>query len=153
MEFSSVALASDHAGVDIKAKIGQLLEKKGITVKDFGTDSTESMDYPDTIGPACQAVSRGEFNGGIMICGTGIGASITANKVNGIRAALCHNDFTTEMCRRHNNANVLVMGQRVLDEETMLRLVQLWLETPFEGGRHARRVGKIHDLEKQNTAS
>jgi ribose 5-phosphate isomerase B len=143
-----IAIACDHAALDIKNQIKAAFADQ-VSFSDFGTDSTESMDYPDTIGPACQSVAAGENEAAIVLCGTGIGASITANKVKGVRAALVHDDFTTEMSRRHNDSNVLVLGARVLGPDLILRLVAVWLETEFDGGRHARRLDKVHALEQE----
>ncbi len=125
-----------------------MLTQMGYTVIDFGaaTDS-ESVDYPDYGIKVARAVGSGECDRGILICGTGIGMSLVANKVKGVRAAVCHNLYTVEMSRRHNDSNVLCIGADIVDEGLLEQKVKLWLETPFEGGRHARRVGKITDVE------
>jgi ribose 5-phosphate isomerase B len=140
-----IAIAGDHAAFEAKEKIKAHFS--GIDFKDFGTHSKESVDYPDVIYPACKAVADGIVQKGIVLCGTGIGASITANKVKGIRAALCHNKFTVEMSRKHNDANILVLGARVLEQSEILELIEIWLKTKFEGSRHSRRIEKIHALE------
>jgi len=144
-----VAVASDHAGFKLKKMVLSHLRQKSIAVVDMGTYSTEPVDYPDFARLAAQAVSRGECERGIIICGTGIGASIAANKVRGVRAALCHDGYTARACREHNNANVLAMGERVIGEGVALEIVDIFLETPFAGGRHQRRVEKIVALEEQ----
>jgi len=138
-----IAIGSDHAGFQVKDSIREMLEAEGHTVFDKGTNSEDSTDYPDYGHAVAKSVSSGESDRGILVCGTGIGMCMTANKTPGIRAALVHDEFTTEMSRRHNDANVLCMGTRVLDRETALRLVKFWLNTEFEGGRHLRRVDKI----------
>ncbi|GJQ22915.1 MAG: ribose 5-phosphate isomerase B [Planctomycetia bacterium] len=143
-----IALASDHRGFDFKKHIASMLTQLGYTVKDFGTNkNNESVDYPDYGLYAARAVGSGECERGILVCGTGIGMSLVANKVKGVRAACCHNLYTAEMSRRHNDSNVLCIGADIVDEELLEQKVKLWLETPFEGGRHARRVGKITELE------
>jgi len=143
-----IALAADHAGFALKERVKEFLKGAGHEVIDFGTDSEQSCDYPDFGIKAAEAVARGEAERGILICGTGIGMCISANKVRGVYAALCHDLFTTERSRTHNNANVLCMGALVVEEKLALRMVDLWLKTPFEGGRHERRVGKIAEYEK-----
>lgn len=145
-----IAIASDHGGFEYKAKITEFLTAQGIAFKDFGPVSTESVDYPDYAGPVAQAVATGEFDRGILICGTGIGMSIAANKVPGIRCALVHDVFTAQVTREHNNSNILAMGQRVIGEGLMLLIVKTWLEGEFEGGRHQTRVDKIAQLESCN---
>ncbi|MCE4957586.1 ribose 5-phosphate isomerase B [Macrococcoides caseolyticum] len=145
-----IAIASDHGGFEYKAKIKEYLTAQGIEFKDFGPASTESVDYPDYAGPVAQAVSKGEFDRGILICGTGIGMSIAANKVPGIRCALVHDVFTAQVTREHNNSNILAMGQRVIGEGLMLLIVKTWLNAEFEGGRHQTRVDKIAQLESCN---
>lgn len=140
-----IALGCDHGGFDLMQKVKAHLEEKGLEYKDFGTYSTESCDYPIYAKAAAKAVASGECERGILICGTGIGISIAANKVKGIRAALCSDCFSAEMTRRHNNANMLAMGARVLGEGLALKIVDTFLETEFDGGRHARRVDMIED--------
>lgn len=141
-----IALASDHAGFELKTKIKRFLEELGLTTDDFGTFKSESVDYPDYGILAARAVSLGKADRGILVCGTGIGMSIVANKVKGIRAALCTSLEMVEQSRRHVNANVLVLGGRLIDHELALRMVAVWMKTPFEGERHLQRVIKIHQL-------
>jgi len=125
-----------------------MLTSKGHEVLDLGTNSPASCDYPDAAYPACKAVTSGSSDVGILLCGTGIGMSITANKVRGIRAAVCHDELTAEMSRRHNNANILCLPADLLGEELTRRIVEVWLRTAFEGGRHDRRVRKISEYEQ-----
>ncbi len=141
-----IALASDHAGFELKTKIKRFLEELDLTTDDFGTFKSESVDYPDYGILAARAVSLGKADRGILVCGTGIGMSIVANKVKGIRAALCTSLEMAEQSRRHVNSNVLVLGGRLIDHELALRIVAVWLKTPFEGERHLQRVIKIHQL-------
>jgi ribose 5-phosphate isomerase B len=141
-----LALASDHAGFDYKEKIKPLLDQLGVPYKDFGTTSGESTDYPDWGHLACQAITSGECDRGILICGTGIGMSIVANKHKGIRGAACESTTAARLSRQHNNANVLALGARVTGWESATDIIRVFLSTPFEGGRHERRVNKIHDL-------
>ncbi len=144
----TIAIASDHGGFELKEQIRTLLEQaEGITVQDEGVKDTESVDYPDYARKVTDAVTGGQAAAGILVCGTGIGMSIAANKVPGIRAALCHNEATARLSREHNDANVLVLGGRVLESEDALQMVRCWLATPFEGGRHQRRVDGIHKME------
>jgi len=143
-----IALACDHGGFSLKEVIKSYLEELSIEYVDYGTYSEESVDYPDFAYRAAKAIVEGEADRGIFICGTGIGISIAANKVRGIRAALCYNVYAAEMSRRHNDANVLCLGGRVLGTELAKRIVKTWLETPFEGGRHQRRIEKISRIEK-----
>lgn len=145
----TIAIGCDHGGLLLKNAVLAHLEKKGYTVKDFGTYSAESCDYPDIAIPLAEAVARGEYEKGILICGTGIGIGIAANKVPGIRAALCHDTFSAHASREHNDANILTMGQRVIGEGLALEIVDTWLNAQFEGGRHARRIEKIHQREAQ----
>lgn len=142
-----IAIASDHGGYTLKEHIKAYLAAQGITCKDFGTDSTESCDYPVFAKAAAESVASGECEKGIVICTTGIGVSITANKVKGIRCALCADSFSAEMTRRHNNANMLAMGAGVVGRNLAERMVDTFLNTDFEGGRHARRVALITDME------
>jgi len=148
-EKTDIAIASDHAGVDLKGKIIHFLQDQGLAVSDLGTHNHDSVDYPDYGVPVAQAVSEGQVRRGILICGTGIGMSIVANKFPGVRAALCFDPFTAKVSRLHNDANILVLGQRVLEEKTALEIVRLWLTTGFDGGRHARRLAKIEEIEKK----
>ena len=143
-----IALASDHGAWALKEKIKAYLIEAGHQVKDFGAHSTESSDYPDFVAPAAKAVAEGRCEQGIVLCTTGIGASITANKIRGIRCALCLDPFMAEMTRRHNNANLLALGAGLTGDLISLRIVETWLNTPFEGGRHQQRVDKIMALEQ-----
>jgi ribose 5-phosphate isomerase B len=143
-----VALSSDHRGYRAKELIKSFLTAAGNTVADFGCDSPASCDYPDTAFAGAKAVAAGACDRGIFLCGTGIGMSVSANKVNGIRAALCHDELTAEMSRRHNNANVLCLPADLLGDELLRRVVDVWLRTDYEGGRHDRRLHKIAEFEK-----
>lgn len=144
-----IALAADHGGYELKEAIKQHLEAQGIEVTDFGTYSTESVDYPIYAEKAARAVANKECTLGIICCGTGIGVSMVANKVKGVRAAVVTNEFCAEMTRRHNDANVLCMGGRVIDTDTAVKLADIFLNTPFEGGRHINRVCMIKDIEEK----
>ncbi len=139
----NIAVASDHAGFAYKEKIKTWLTQSGHHVQDFGTTSETPVDYPVFIRPAAEAVARGECERGIVLGGSGNGEAMVANKVRGIRCALCWNEQTAKWARQHNDANVLALGQRTIDEATALQLVQIWLETPFEGGRHVERIRRI----------
>ena len=143
-----IAIACDHGGYHLKEAVKAHLMEKGYEVKDFGTNSLDSCDYPDYAAPAAKAVADGTCEKGIVICTTGIGISMAANKVKGIRAALCTNEFCAEMTRRHNNANILCMGGKVIDKETAVKLVDIFLHTEFEGGRHQRRIDQIAQIEE-----
>jgi ribose 5-phosphate isomerase B len=138
-----IAIASDHAGFAYKERIKAELAKLGHEVRDFGTSSDAPVDYPEFIRPAAQAVARGECERGIVLGGSGNGEAIVANKVRGIRCALCWTEQTAKWAREHNDANVLALGQRTIDEATALHIVRTWLATLFEGGRHERRVKAI----------
>lgn len=138
-----VALASDHAGFEYKERIAALLRELGHEVQDFGTNSTDAVDYPRFIRPAAEAVARGDADRGIVLGGSGNGEAIVANKVRGIRCALCWNVESARLSRQHNDANVCSLGQRLISLETALEIVRVWLETAFEGGRHARRIAQI----------
>jgi len=142
-----VILTSDHAGMTIRREIGQLLDEMGIDYEDAGCDCNTSVDYPDYALPAAERVAKGEFDRGIFICGTGIGMSITANKVKGIRCALVHDVYSARLTRRHNDSNVLAMGQRVIGPGLAREIAETWLKTDFDGGRHAGRIGKITTYE------
>lgn len=142
-----VAIGADHGGVHLKAAIKALLDELNVAYTDFDTDSEASVDYPDIAEPVAKAVAAGEYDRGILICGTGIGIGIAANKVAGIRAALCHDTFSAHASREHNNANILTMGERVIGPGLAGDIVKIWLTTEFEGGRHERRVAKIAELE------
>ncbi|MFA6133250.1 MAG: ribose 5-phosphate isomerase B [Phycisphaerae bacterium] len=144
-----IALAADHRGHGVKERISVLLTERGHMVLDMGTNSSKSCDYPDLAYPAAKAVANAQADLAILICGSGIGMTICANKVQGIRAALCHDELTAQMSRRHNNANVLCLASDVLGEELMRRIVTSWLDTTFDGGgRHDRRVRKINWIEQ-----
>ena len=143
-----IALGSDHGGYDLKERVKAYLDQEKIPYKDFGCDSKESCDYPVFGKAAAEAVASGECDKGIVICTTGIGIAITANKVKGIRCALCSDPLSAEMTRRHNDANMLAMGAGMVGPNLAERIVQVFLNTEFEGGRHARRVGLITDMEK-----
>lgn len=145
-----IAIASDHRGYDLKGRILSLLSDLGQEGFDFGPDNSESADYPDYASKVAEAVSTATIERGILICGTGIGMCIAANKFRGVRAAPCHDDLTAEMSRLHNDANVLCLSADLLGDQLVNRMVEIWLQTEFEGGRHARRIGKIADLEKKN---
>lgn len=138
-----IAIGSDHAGFKGKEIIKEVLDRRGIAYKDFGTFSMDSCDYPEYARKVAEAVSAGEFGRGIICCGSGIGVSMTANKVRGIRAALCHNEETATLCRQHNDANVLCFGERTIDQALVPGIIEAFLDTAFEGGRHQRRVDKI----------
>ena len=144
-----IALASDHGAYALKEALKKLLDEKGLTYKDFGTDSTASCDYPDFAGPAALAVASGECDRGIVCCTTGIGVSITANKVRGIRCALVSDLMSARLTREHNDTNMLAIGAGVTGEMLALKIAETWLETPFSGGRHLRRVEKIMSYEEQ----
>lgn len=138
-----IAIGSDHAGFEYKEKIRDFLESLGHMVTDFGTHSEEPVDYPIFIRPVAEAVARGEFERGIVLGGSGNGEAIVANRVRGVRCALCWNAESARLGRQHNNANLLSIGQRMVTPEVALEIVRLWLETPFDGGRHQRRIDLI----------
>ncbi|NQU44664.1 ribose 5-phosphate isomerase B [bacterium] len=140
-----IAIASDHAGFAYKQKIVQYLKEAGHEVVDFGTNSDESCDYPRFIRPAARAVANGECERGIVLGGSGNGEAITANREKDVRCALCWNDTTARLCREHNNANMISLGERMTSLPVALDIVRIWLETPFEGGRHARRIEQIDE--------
>ena len=144
-----IALGSDHGGFNLKEEIKKWLKEKGYCLMDYGTFSTESCDYPDIAAKVARAVASGECTHGIIVCGTGIGVSIVANKVSGIRAALCHDTFSAKAAREHNDANVLTLGERVIGRGLAIDIVETWLEASFSGGRHQRRVDIINDLDKK----
>ena len=144
-----LAIGSDHGGFRLKEAIKTYLLAHDYEVTDFGTESEDSCDYPDFALPVAEAVAKGEYDRGILICGTGIGIGIVANKVKGVRAALCHDTFSAEACRNHNDANILTMGERIVGEGLALKIVETFLNSEFEGGRHQRRVDKIKTLENQ----
>ena len=144
-----IALGCDHGGLNIKNAVIKYLEDKGIEYKDFGCFTEESVDYPEYAFMVAQSVTSGETELGILCCGTGIGISMAANKVKGIRAAVVSNEFCAEMTRRHNNANILCMGGRVSTEEEAVKYAHIFINTPFEGGRHNRRVDMITAIENE----
>ncbi len=145
-----IGVASDHRGYQVKAKILGQIAELGHEGVDFGPDNPESVDYPDFAARVAFAVSSQEADRGILICGTGMGMAIVANKFCGVRAVPCHDDLTAEMSRRHNDANILCLSADLLGERLVNRMVELWLTTEFEGGRHARRIEKISQFEYQN---
>ncbi len=140
---TKVSIGSDHAGLEAKARVAAWLEAHGYQVLDRGTHDAQSVDYPDYARNVAKDVAGGAADRGVLVCGTGIGMSIAANKVKGVRASLCHDRFTAEMARRHNDANVLCLGARVLVPEAMQEILAIWMSTDFEGGRHEGRVRKI----------
>lgn len=142
-----LAIGSDHGGYALKEEIKKYLDSKGIAYEDFGTLTGESCDYPDIAQAACKAIASGRCERGILICGTGIGISMAANKVKGIRAACCSDYFSAKYTRLHNDANVLCMGGRVVGPGLATELVEVFLNTAFEGGRHQRRIDKISAIE------
>ncbi len=142
----SIAVGSDHAGFRLKEKLVAHLSEKNIEYFDFGTFDEKRVDYPDYAFKVARAVSSGEYQFGLVVCGSGIGVSITANKVKGIRAALCCSEYMAEMARRHNDANVLAMGGRTTAPEEAIKILDAFLKTGFEGGRHQKRIEKIHNV-------
>ena len=138
-----ILIASDHAGLELKERVRQLLERKGLAYRDLGTDATEPVDYPDFAHKVAEAIGNGSAERGILVCGTGIGVSIVANRHPGVRAAFAFDEVTARLGREHNDANVLALGGRTIPHDLAERIVEIWLETPFAGGRHAVRVGKI----------
>jgi ribose 5-phosphate isomerase B len=148
-----IALASDHAGYPLKEYVKEILEELNISYTDFGTNSTESCDYPDFASKAACSISKGDCAQGIFCCGSGVGVSIVANKIPGIRAALCHDEESSKLAREHNNANVLCMGARVVERSLAKKMVEAWLNANFEGGRHERRVEKISLVEANKCSS
>jgi ribose 5-phosphate isomerase B len=144
-----IAIGSDHAGFEYKQEIISMLEKLNYEVKDFGTDSNEPVDYPLFIYPVSRAVAFGDFERGIVLGGSGNGEAITANRIPGIRCALCINEELARLSRQHNDSNMISLGQRIMTLETALSCVKIWLDTPFEGGRHKRRVDLIDNYKFQ----
>ena len=142
-----IAIGCDHGGLDIKNAIVEYFKTAGVEYKDFGTYTPDSVDYPEYAYKVAKAVSEGECEKGIICCGTGIGVAIVANKVKGIRAATVTNEFCAEMTRRHNNSNIVTMGGRVIDEATAVRLAEIFINTPFDGDRHTKRVDMITAIE------
>jgi ribose 5-phosphate isomerase B len=144
-----VAIASDHAGFTEKERLKPLLEELGVEFEDMGTSSTNSTDYPDYALKVADAVAKGEFDQGILVCGSGIGMSIAANKVAGIRAAVAASEEAARLARRHNDANILALGARTTPHEELPKIVKAWFETGFDGGRHADRLTKIKEIEEK----
>ena len=144
-----IALACDHGALDLKEAIKAHLIRRGFEVKDFGTHTKDSCDYPDYAAPAAQAVAAGECDRGIVCCTTGIGVSITCNKVNGIRCALLSDPMSARLTRQHNDTNMMALGAGVVGEKLALEIVDIWLDTAFEGGRHQRRIDKLMALENK----
>lgn len=138
-----IAIGTDHAGFDYKEKIKAFLKAKGHEIKDFGTFGDESCDYPDFILPVARAVATDEYERGIVLGGSGNGEAMAANRIKGIRCAVCWDVVSAKMARRHNDANIISLGQRMINEDELLSIVQIWLETPFDGGRHSQRIEKI----------
>ncbi len=147
-----ISVGNDHRGLDLKKRLTELLVRLGHDVSDEGTPSDQSVDYPDIASVVARKVAHGEVDRGILICGTGIGMSITANKFPGVRAATCNDTVTAEISRRHNDVNVLCLAGDLLGQRNIDRLIEVWLETEFEGGRHARRLEKIAQFECHDPA-
>ncbi|MFO1019322.1 MAG: ribose 5-phosphate isomerase B [Planctomycetales bacterium] len=145
-----IAVASDHRGFAVKDKIVRMINSSGHEAIDFGPESPESVDYPDYASKVARAISNKEVERGILICGSGMGMCIVANKYDGVRAAPCHDDLTAEMSRLHNDANCLCLSADLLGDRLVNRMVEIWLSTEFEGGRHSRRLEKIAEIERQN---
>jgi ribose 5-phosphate isomerase B len=145
-----LVIASDHAGLGLKTELLEVLKARGVEVQDLGTHSGESVDYPDFASRLSRSVGAGDFPLGVLICGTGIGMSIVANKYRGVRAAVCTTEFEARMARAHNDANVLCLGQRVVGGGVARAILEAFLSQPFEGGRHEKRVQKIRDAENEN---
>ena len=148
-----IAIGADHAGYQLKDSLRKLLEELGIVYQDFGTSSGQSVDYPDFARAVAEGVASGAFDRGILVCGTGVGMAIAANKVPGVRSAPIVDADTAKLAREHNDLNVLALGARVLPESRAREIVKAFLHTPFEGGRHATRVSKIHSIEPSSTSS
>ena len=144
-----IALACDHGALALKEAVKAHLTKRGLEFKDFGTNSPESCDYPDFVAPAARAVASGECDRGIVMCTTGIGVSIAANKIKGIRCALLSDKMSARLTRAHNNTNMMALGAGVVGEMLALEIVDVWLDTPFDGGRHQRRIDKVMALENE----
>ena len=144
-----IAIGCDHGGFELKNKLLDFLKSSGYEVKDFGIYENKSVDYPDIAAPVCESIINGECDRGILVCGTGIGMSIAANKHKGIRAAVCGDIYSARMTKCHNNSNIIALGGRVIGEDVAKEIVTAWLTAEFEGGRHAARVQKITDLENK----
>ncbi|WP_375772604.1 ribose 5-phosphate isomerase B [Archangium gephyra] len=145
-----IIIASDHAGLELRRELVSALQELRVEVEDVGPTTTASVDYPDFAKKVCKAVAAGEYQYGVLVCGTGIGMSITANKYRGIRAALCTSEFEARMTRAHNDANVLCLGQRVVGAGLARSIVEAFVATPFEGGRHQKRLDKIREAESES---
>ncbi|MFC1916109.1 ribose 5-phosphate isomerase B [Chloroflexota bacterium] len=145
-----IAVGCDHNALDLKNTICQFLKNKGVEYRDFGTMSREPVDYPDIAKVVAETIVRGEFDRGILICGTGIGMSIAANKVRGIRAATCHDVYSAERARKSNDAQIMTMGAQIIGSELAQMLVDIWLRSEFQGGRSAPKVKKIMEIEEEN---
>jgi len=148
-EFMKISLGADHAGFELKEKIKKLLLQQGIDVNDRGTHSSEAVDYPDYARKVAEEVADHAADLGILVCGSGIGMSIVANKVAGVRAANVSSEYEAQLSREHNDANVLTLGARLISDQNAFQIVQKWLETSFAGGRHQRRVEKISEIERE----
>jgi ribose 5-phosphate isomerase B len=144
-----IILASDHAGLELRQALVEGLRERGVAFEDAGPTSRDSVDYPDFASKVARAVAAGQYTHGVLVCGTGIGMSIVANKYKGVRAALCTTEFEARMARAHNDANVLCLGQRVVGAGVARGILEAFLATPFEGGRHAQRVQKIREAESE----
>lgn len=142
-----IAIASDHTGIELKSEIIKYLKELGHTVDDFGTNDAERVDYPIYGKKVAEEVAKGKYDGGVLICGTGIGISLAANKVKGIRAAVCSEPYSAQLSKRHNNSNIIAFGARVVGVDLAKMIVKEWSEAEFEGGRHAKRVGLISKIE------
>ena len=147
-----LSVAADHRGFQAKERMKAFLSELGHEAQDFGTDSPKPYDYPDSGYPAAKAVVEGQAERGILFCGTGIGMSLTANKVRGIRAALCHDEVSVDMARRHNDANILCLPADLLGEKQMMQIIRIFLEATFDGGRHLRRINKLVQIEKEQNS-
>jgi ribose 5-phosphate isomerase B len=145
-----IVLGSDHAGFDLKEKVCAYLKSKGLEVEDYGPHSRDFVDYPDYAEKVATSVAAQQADFGVLICGTGLGMMLAANKVPGVRAVVCNDTLSAHFARAHNDGNVLTIGGRFLDEATMQKVVDTWLATPFEGGRHARRVEKIGSIDERH---
>lgn len=145
-----IVIGSDHGGLDLKEEIVKHLESKNIEINDVGVFTSDSVDYPDIAKIVCDDIKSGKAEKGIIICGTGIGISISANKIKGIRAALCGDCYSARMAKEHNNANVIALGGRILGPNLAAEIIDSWLNAEYQGGRHQRRVDKIHELENND---
>jgi ribose 5-phosphate isomerase B len=147
-----IAIASDHRGIEVKKRILRQLAAMGQEVVDLGPDSPAAVDYPDYAAKVAKAIVDREVDRGILICGSGIGMSIAANRFAGVRAALCYDEFNAEICRRHNDANIMCLSADLLTEQLISRMVDVWVKTPFEGGRHSRRLEKLEEYASKAAA-